>query len=54
MPTELKITTMILPRPAAQLSPVCRERGQGTPTPGTTEVHAVHVLQVTQAADLVA
>ena len=54
MPTELKITILILPRHAAQLGLVCRERGQGTPTPGMTEVHAVHVLQVTQAADLVA
>lgn len=54
MPAELKITILILPRPAAQLGPVSRERGRGIPAPGTSEVHAGHVLQVTEAADLVA
>lgn len=50
---ELK-PLLILPCLAAQLSPVSRERGQGIPTPGMSEVQALHVLQVTEAADLVA
>lgn len=54
MPTELRITMLILPYPTAQLRPASCEWGQGIPTPGTSEVHAVHVLQVTEAADPVA
>lgn len=50
---ELK-ALLSLPCLAAQLSPVSHERGQGIPTPGMTEVQAVHALQVTEAADLVA
>lgn len=48
---ELK-ALLILSCLAARLSPVSHERGQGTSTPGMSEVQAVHVLQVTEAADL--
>lgn len=44
---ELK-PLLILPCLAARLSPVSRERGQGIPTPGMSEVQAVHALQVTE------
>lgn len=50
---ELK-SLLILLCLAAWLSLVSREQGQGIPTPGMSEVQAVHVLQATEAADLVA